>query len=369
MEARSLYLGSVVTVAVAIALFSVVHTTQLISLLTLILLIPLSFVLGNQIVKPGIANRNMLVETVIQKELCRYVWVFSACWGIVGLAFGVMSSATNRSLPASDSFPWIVVFSVILLGAFILVLFGRRFTFGNSADMAISIDKPEKDKELAETNRYSIITLTVVMTLIIINTVLPHVTGKGFNSVLTMDLASIVSFSLIELCTLVLFIVFSRRLDIEPTMIYAFGAGGRSLGAAVGNLIGMALGGESLAASSALVAVPLTVIAQVITAIALLLAFVPLKKLGELQNNNEKWKSPVSERCEKLAKRYKLTQRETEVMVLLAKGRSLERVQKELFIAKGTATAHAHHIYQKLGIHSRQELMDLVDGRLPQERQ
>ena len=36
-------------------------------------------------------------------------------------------------------------------------------------------------------------------------------------------------------------------------------------------------------------------------------------------------------------------------------------IERDLFIANGTAKAHVRHIYQKLDIHSRDELFALLD--------
>ena len=36
-------------------------------------------------------------------------------------------------------------------------------------------------------------------------------------------------------------------------------------------------------------------------------------------------------------------------------------IERDLFIANGTAKAHVRHIYQKLDIHSREELFALLD--------
>lgn len=55
-----------------------------------------------------------------------------------------------------------------------------------------------------------------------------------------------------------------------------------------------------------------------------------------------------------------LTAREAEVALLLAQGRSLPFVQEALCISAGTAQTHARHIYKKLGIHTRQELVDVL---------
>jgi DNA-binding CsgD family transcriptional regulator len=45
----------------------------------------------------------------------------------------------------------------------------------------------------------------------------------------------------------------------------------------------------------------------------------------------------------------------------MVKGRSLTRIQDELYMSKGTVNTHLHHIYRKLGIHTKQELLDLVE--------
>jgi DNA-binding CsgD family transcriptional regulator len=67
-------------------------------------------------------------------------------------------------------------------------------------------------------------------------------------------------------------------------------------------------------------------------------------------------------RYEQIAKHFELSARETEVMTLMALGRSSTRIQKELFISAGTVNSHRLHIYQKLNVHSLQELLDVLDA-------
>ena len=65
---------------------------------------------------------------------------------------------------------------------------------------------------------------------------------------------------------------------------------------------------------------------------------------------------------EAVAARYRLTQRETEVLDLLAQGRTQPYIRDVLQLSKGTVATHAAHIYAKLGVHSKQELIDLVEA-------
>ena len=69
---------------------------------------------------------------------------------------------------------------------------------------------------------------------------------------------------------------------------------------------------------------------------------------------------------EEVAQEAGLTKRETEVTALLLEGRSLRIVQQELFISEGTARTHAKRIYAKLGVHSKQELIDYFKRHLPE---
>ena len=72
--------------------------------------------------------------------------------------------------------------------------------------------------------------------------------------------------------------------------------------------------------------------------------------------------TPFDERVAAVAEVYALTEREAEVLGILARGHGLGRVQEVLFIAEGTAITHRRHIYQKLDVHSKAELIDLVSG-------
>jgi DNA-binding CsgD family transcriptional regulator len=67
-------------------------------------------------------------------------------------------------------------------------------------------------------------------------------------------------------------------------------------------------------------------------------------------------------RCGHLAKLYELSPKETEVLLLLAKGRNAEYIQNELVVSRHTAKAHIYHIYQKTSVHSRQELINLLES-------
>jgi DNA-binding CsgD family transcriptional regulator len=68
------------------------------------------------------------------------------------------------------------------------------------------------------------------------------------------------------------------------------------------------------------------------------------------------------QRCEQVSERFGLSPRETEVFVMLAKGRNAGYIQEKLVVSSATVKTHIFHIYRKLDINSQQKLMDIVDN-------
>lgn len=69
------------------------------------------------------------------------------------------------------------------------------------------------------------------------------------------------------------------------------------------------------------------------------------------------------EACQAVAADAGLTPRETDVFMLMAKGRNSAVIEKELYISGHTVKTHTLSIYRKLDVHSLQQLIDLVEER------
>ena len=65
--------------------------------------------------------------------------------------------------------------------------------------------------------------------------------------------------------------------------------------------------------------------------------------------------------CLDIASRFGLSQRETEVLFLLAKGRTIAFIADDLGVSFNTAKSHIRHVYVKLGVHTKSELLDMVE--------
>ena len=71
--------------------------------------------------------------------------------------------------------------------------------------------------------------------------------------------------------------------------------------------------------------------------------------------------SSLDERVAELASAYMLSAREIEVFRLWATGHTLKYIQEKLYLSPSTVKTHVRHIYDKTGVHSRSEIVELLD--------
>lgn len=76
---------------------------------------------------------------------------------------------------------------------------------------------------------------------------------------------------------------------------------------------------------------------------------------------------PIAGACAALVRRHGLSSREAEVLDLLARGNTRVSIADKLCISENTVRVHVKNIYAKLYIHSKQQLIDMVD-RLVQQK-
>jgi DNA-binding CsgD family transcriptional regulator len=67
------------------------------------------------------------------------------------------------------------------------------------------------------------------------------------------------------------------------------------------------------------------------------------------------------ERIDAIAGQYGLSLRQKEIMELLVKGRDSKYITEHFCISRSTAKTHVYNLYRKINIHSRQELLDLIE--------
>ncbi|WP_251230690.1 helix-turn-helix transcriptional regulator [Adlercreutzia aquisgranensis] len=82
---------------------------------------------------------------------------------------------------------------------------------------------------------------------------------------------------------------------------------------------------------------------------------------ARLDRDIASYRTLVAARCAQISEEGRLSAREQEVLLCMARGMSIPRIEEELVISTNTVKTHVNHIYRKLGIHSRDELRVLLN--------
>lgn len=175
---------------------------------------------------------------------------------------------------------------------------------------------------------------------------------------------------------LLAFVVFQKR--ISPVIVFGLGRGVFMLGSALGWLFGVYVLPQITAGETAFA------FYMICAAVVLVLSFVLFSErdferlFSPIDENelsfeslmdvdlregrkDEERRGRFTKALNRLADDNGLSSREGEVFRYLAMGRGSDYIADKLQVSWNTARSHTHNIYVKLGIHSRQELIDLVD--------
>jgi len=68
-------------------------------------------------------------------------------------------------------------------------------------------------------------------------------------------------------------------------------------------------------------------------------------------------------RLDKMGRDYHLSRREIEILGLLVRGRSVNHIKDQFVISSSTVKTHMNNIYHKIGVHSREQLIDIFEQR------
>ncbi len=154
-----------------------------------------------------------------------------------------------------------------------------------------------------------------------------------------------------------------KKRELEPmghlSAAAFIGYVGIFLGWLVGFLLFATLGASDYRNGLDIISVVLVVL-LLVTLIAVVLR---TQKSDDTQMPIE-FRDKFNERCAHVAKTHRLTNQETRIFILIASRESYGSIADKLYISRHTVKSHIFHIYQKLGIHSQQELIDLVRSGL-----
>lgn len=89
--------------------------------------------------------------------------------------------------------------------------------------------------------------------------------------------------------------------------------------------------------------------------------FATRHRTSHVTEDNVKPDQTLEKSCSTLAAKGGLSPREQEVLNLILQGRDLPRISQALFISENTVRSHMKNIYRKLDVHSKQEVLDLLE--------
>lgn len=180
------------------------------------------------------------------------------------------------------------------------------------------------------------------------------------------------------------FLVYQKR--ISPVFAFGFGYGGFMLGSAVGWVVGI-WGIPLVGDPTVRLGIYLAMAIAVLLCVFVLFSerdfdrlFEPLEgedtlqelfddapaqsaTEGDVEQQAEK-KGRFSQAIEGIVEEYRLTPREADVLRQLAMGYGSDAAADHIGVSWNTVRTHTRNIYVKLDVHSRQDLMDLVDARV-----
>lgn len=271
-------------------------------------------------------------------DLGRYAWKIGVCACLVGLADGVVRAVFLTSNPGNASDLYFVPLPVSNLLTLIVVYGCVLFT---------------RKSDLRFVYRSVMLIMAVFFMLLPVFTGYSDIegslalTGYGtFNALIWIIIAGI-----------------AHRFRFSGVMVFGIGWGMVSLGTLLGQSAGQLLCQAAAPFSPQMLSL-IALLATVCILVSYMFVFNEddMAKLVKTNEKPEARRQRFQERCHQVAEHFKLTPKETEVMILYAKGRTSKHIQDELFISRGTVTTHLRHIYQKMDVHDKQEMIDKIEN-------
>lgn len=164
--------------------------------------------------------------------------------------------------------------------------------------------------------------------------------------------------SLMEILLIMYFGILTSKGYVTPAMAFAFAGGFVRAGIAVGNT--WAVGYEH-APQLAMAITPETCLALICLLAVLLIPLVRQEFNIVALTAAPPTKAEIDEICAEVAKEFNLSGRESEILVLIARGYTTNNMAEKLVISPYTVNTHVRHIYEKMQIHKRSELLNYLN--------
>ncbi|WP_283169825.1 helix-turn-helix transcriptional regulator [Curtanaerobium respiraculi] len=164
----------------------------------------------------------------------------------------------------------------------------------------------------------------------------------------------------IEMLSWILLADIARTTRVPAFLVFAIGRGAVQLGMFAGQLLAMGLIDQRA---------PFAIISVFVLMIAAGFLFTDqdtelvfqAPSQQERAALEQKTGAPFETRLDTVARQVGLTPRETEIFKLWATGHGSKYIQETYVISAATVKTHVRHIYEKCGVHSRAEIISLLE--------
>ena len=156
----------------------------------------------------------------------------------------------------------------------------------------------------------------------------------------------------------------SRDTELPSALLFSIAFASINAALLAGTLVGF-LYSETLRQSD-IVLTAVTLVAAYLLFMAALFLFKDksLKNIGsEAELPAIRPEAHVPQQCERIADSHQFTPRERDIFALLAQGFTIPAISEKLFVSENTVKSHVKSIYQKMGIHTRSELIEQVNAQ------
>lgn len=162
-----------------------------------------------------------------------------------------------------------------------------------------------------------------------------------------------------EVLLIMYFGILTTKGYTTPALTFAMAGGFVRLGLAAGN--SLALWYESMAAPVAQALTPPTCLAFMCLLAVVLVPLVRMEFSIVALTAAPPTRNEVEEICAEAAAEFGLSAREAEILLLIARGHTTNSMAEKLVISPYTVNTHIRHIYDKMQIHKRSELLNYLN--------
>lgn len=165
--------------------------------------------------------------------------------------------------------------------------------------------------------------------------------------------------SLFEVLLIMYFGILTTKGYATPALTFAMTGGFVRLGLAAGN--SLALWYESMAVPVTQALTPPTCLAFMCLLAVVLVPLVRMEFSIVALTAAPPTRNEVEEICAEAAAEFGLSAREAEILLLIARGHTTNSMAEKLVISPYTVNTHIRHIYDKMQIHKRSELLNYLN--------